>query len=291
MERMMNLGNYISDMYKSVLKDDGGLFKYTYEDVQLSIHRATDIMSKYTRLKQDLKMLKAYDEYTLCHSVHVAVLSAITGLKMGYNEYQLAELVTSALLHDIGKIQIPIKVLNKKGILSKEEFEVIKMHPQLGYEYVKRNYLNASDDMLKGIYQHHERVDGSGYPQGLIRTEIAEYSKIIAVCDVYDALTTNRPYHNAYIPSEAIEYLYGCQDLDEKIIYEFIHSIYAYPKGTCVKLSDGQRGVVIRNHREYPCRPVLNLQNGAKCNLLEDKYLNVTIIGVLKSKEDIYYLV
>ena len=227
-----------------------------------------------------------------------------TGISLRMSERQLHDLGMAGLLHDIGKMTIPVSILNKPGKLTDEEYEIMKSHPINAAELLK-NYV--SNDIVRAIEGHHEKLDGSGYPYGRKGDNIHYYSKILAICDVYDALTSDRPYRKAAFPNEVIEYIMGCGDthFDHEILSHFIKIIVAYPVGTFVKLSDDMLAVVVKNYPENIMRPVIRIINadgtvGEDIDLLYDnEYMNITIVdmgydyescglsGVLKSTYDI----
>lgn len=177
----------------------------------------------------DLVDIRAIDDYTFGHCVNVCILSLITGICLGYDRKKLIDLGTGAILHDIGKTLIPLQILNKPSKLEPTEYEEIKKHTVYGYKILK-NVLNKKDDTLDIVLSHHERFDGKGYPNGLVGKEIHEYSRIVAVADVYDALTSNRVYRKKTKNKEAIEYLYTMKysQFDEKIVDVFVHNVALY---------------------------------------------------------------
>lgn len=235
--------------------------------------------------------LKVFDEYTYYHSVNVAVLSAVLGTAFGLNKDQLINLGIGAMLHDIGKMFIDKEILNKPGKLTKEEYEIIKNHTTMGYKYLKSSF-----NMLPTIYisclQHHERYDGKGYPNNVKGEKISLYGRIVAICDVYDSLVSKRPYRDAYLPSEAIEYMMANSGgyFDHKLVKLFVKKIAPYPLGTTVTLSNGLIGIVFENYEDACMRPKLKIIRDEKdcevepyeLNLRKDHNLrNVTIIEVL----------
>lgn len=154
------------------------------------------IQSKF--MKYFLQNISTADSYTAEHSINTCFFSIVIGKLLGYREKDLHTIGMGALLHDIGKIRIPKEILNKKGRLSDDEMTVVKKHPILGYDIVRRKiFQNAKPEVLTIILQHHERCDGSGYPNGLTRQDIHPFSLIVATADVFDAVTTNRVYQKA----------------------------------------------------------------------------------------------
>lgn len=200
--------------------------------------------------------LKFFDEYTYQHSVNVGILAMVIGVAYGLKKQDIYNLGLSALLHDIGKVFIDKDILNKPGRLTDEEYEIMKKHPKLGYEYLKNNF-HLPTLVNLGSLDHHEKVDGTGYPNGKVGDEISLFGKIISLVDVYDALTSERPYRSALLPSEAVEYLMGGTDtyFDHEIIKIFTTVVAPYPLGTCIKLSNGYSGIVVENFPYASLRP------------------------------------
>ncbi len=193
----------------------------------------------------NLMDIKTFDGYTFSHSVNVCILSLIIGIKLKLGQAELQELGVGALLHDIGKVLIPTEILNKKASLSNDEFEVIKRHSKLGYDILK-NIPGISDKSALVALNHHERCDGKGYPMALHKEEIHLYSKIVAVTDIFDALTSDRIYRKKMGTFNAINYLESINNmlLDSQILGCFLNVIPPYPIGTEVTLSSGEKGIV-----------------------------------------------
>jgi HD-GYP domain-containing protein (c-di-GMP phosphodiesterase class II) len=243
--------------------------------------------------------LKVFDDYTYYHSVNVAILSLILGVALNYTRSELFKLGLSALLHDIGKVFIDKNIIEKQGKLTNEEFDEIKKHPLFGYNYLK-DKLDIPTKSFLGALQHHEKFDGSGYPEHMKGMDISVFGRLIAVADVYDALTSDRPYRSAMLPSEAMEYIMGGAGtlFDPEYVFLFTRKVAAYPLGTCVKLSNGVTGIVVENYEDCCMRPKLkvisnatqnnneNLSNSAEnvfINLKEDRNArNVIISDIIK---------
>jgi putative nucleotidyltransferase with HDIG domain len=245
-----------------------------------------DILSK-EEIIINLIDLKSYDDYTYRHSLCVAILSVTTGITLNLNEHMLTEIAMCALLHDLGKMMIPVEITNKPDLLTPEEYSIMKMHPSIAAEQLRKLHI-VSEAVIKGVECHHEKFDGTGYPHGLKGDQIPLYAKILAVADVYDALTSTRSYRRACFPNEAIEYIMGCVDMhfDYDIIKAFLKNIAAYPIGTFVSLSDGNLAIVVRNLQINPLRPVIRIiyPDGTTSNNIDlsqnVKYTNVTIVGM-----------
>ena len=204
--------------------------------------------------------LKFYDDYTFFHSVNVAVLSIIIGEAYGLGRSDLLNLGLSAILHDIGKMFIDKDLLNKPGKLTNEEYELIKQHPRFGYNFLKESYEIATN-VYVAVLQHHERYDGLGYPFGKKATEILLNARIICMTDVYDALTSARPYREPLLPSEAMEYVManGGSMFDLNLTRIFAKKVAPFPVGTYVRLSSGQTGIVMENYEDACMRPLIKL--------------------------------
>ena len=228
--------------------------------IRNSVYKIIDELMEFKDIMINLQDLKSNDQYTFGHSVNVCVLSLITGISMEYDEEKLRELGIGAMLHDVGKIRIPSKILNKPGSLTKEEFNIVKKHTSYGYEVLKRS-MELSTYASYLALTHHERFDGEGYPLGLRGEEIHEFSRIVSVADVYDAMTSDRVYKKRVNINEAVEYLIGMGDhqFDYNIVKYFIEHITIYPPGTCVLLNDGRKAIVMDVNKKYPNRTILRI--------------------------------
>ena len=243
----------------------------------------------------DMMEIKGYDNYTYSHSLNVGLLSILLAHEIGITRNQLEDLALCALMHDVGKIDIPIEIINKTGPITDSEFAVIKTHPEKGVERLRKCY-NISREVLQGIQSHHEKIDGTGYPFGTKSTSISLFGRILAVADVYDALTSHRSYRKAWRPSEAIEYILAGADtqFDYNIVQVFMRIVCAYPTGTIVRLSDESMAVVVKNRSENVLRPRVRLiedsalgEKGTEIDLLEDSgAFHLTIVAVFGGAED-----
>lgn len=204
--------------------------------------------------------LRTYDDYTYSHSLNVGILSVVVGISLGLTKPQLHQLATGALLHDTGKMFIDKSILNKPARLTPEEFEEIKTHSERGYFYLCKNMDIANESKIISL-QHHEQYGGSGYPLALAKEDIHLYSRIVGVVDVFDALTADRPYRKAMLPSDALEYIMGGYNLmfDPDVVKALTKKVAPYPVGTCVRLSTDEVGIVVQNHEYASLRPVIKL--------------------------------
>lgn len=207
-----------------------------------------------------LTQLKSRDEYTAIHSLNVCVLSLTFGRSLGLKGDELNKLGLGALLHDIGKMQVPLEILNKPGKLTVEEFKIMKSHPQKGYQMLLSDD-TLSSDVLSIVKSHHERVSGKGYPDNLSESNISYYTKIVSITDVYDAITSDRVYHDGMTPHEALKRLYEWMpdNFDTKLMQAFIRTIGIYPVGSVVELKTGHIGLVVKLTDTHRLKPVVML--------------------------------
>lgn len=247
-------------------------------------------ISKLKRISVDMLDLRSFDDYTYHHSVNVAIYAVAVATRMRLPEERIQELAVAALCHDLGKSKIDPNIINKKGRLEDEEFELIKKHPQLGYDILYKSF-NISSPARQAVLCHHENENGSGYPNGMVGDEIPLYAKIIHAVDVYDALTSRRPYKGPYSPADALEYVQNGVNIlfDAKVVEAMKSVIPAYPPGMDVTLSTGEKAVVTA-HTNNALRPRVKIyDSGKEVDLsMNPKYSNVFIIdsGFYKEEEE-----
>ena len=231
-------------------------------------------------LAVDVSALKVSDEYTFKHSVDVASMGMIIAKNRGLSAREVQQIGVSGLLHDLGKSKIPNEILNKPGRLTDAEFEVMKTHPVLGYNMIKdKPDLSAATKL--GVLQHHEKMNGNGYPLKLQGDQITPFARILSVADIYDALVTERPYKDAFSPRDAVEMIMAMTgDLDIHMIQSFLNSVILYPVDSIVKLSTGEFAKIVQNIPGYPTRPtVITLNHGQTYALASDiKCASIIII-------------
>ncbi len=229
--------------------------------------------------------LKVFDDYTYSHSVNVAILSIIIGIAYKLDRKELYKLGLGALLHDIGKVFVPKEIVNKPSNLTSEEFEQMKEHSLKGYEYIKESLEIPAASCIVTL-SHHEKYNGTGYPNNKKGKEISLHGRIVSIADVYDAFTSNRPYRKAREPFEAIEYIMGNtgESFDPELVNIFVRKIAPYPVGTCVNLSNGMIAIVIENNKHNCLRPKVRTINQTKeqvYDLYNDRSLfDITITGM-----------
>ncbi|SNR98073.1 HDIG domain-containing protein [Humidesulfovibrio mexicanus] len=209
--------------------------------------------------------LRGFDEYTYTHSINVSLLAILFGRQLGLERPQLLTLGLAGMYHDVGKARIPEAVLNKPGKLSEAEFQLMKTHPLEGYK-IMANQPELAPEILRAVVEHHERHDGSGYPRGLTGDDIGLFSRIIAVVDVYDALTSRRVYKDAMAPAKALGMMYQWRDKDfpHHAIESFIRCVGVYPVGSFVRLSGGEYGIVASVNPLRPTKPEVKVVMDAK---------------------------
>jgi putative nucleotidyltransferase with HDIG domain len=204
--------------------------------------------------------LRVYDEYTYAHSANVMSLSLLMGVTLGYPPAQLRVLGIGALLHDIGKNQIPDFILNKPAKLTEAEFNVMKSHPEKGLRLIE-NYRWATPEIKAIVMHHHEKWAGGGYPYNLKGTNIPEMARVVAVCDVWDALISNRVYKKGMPPERAYKIILEGMDthFERRMVWAFQHFIVPYPKNALVVLNSGEVAKVVEVNREACQLPVVEL--------------------------------
>ena len=220
-----------------------------------------------------LARLKTQDDYSYMHSVAVCALMVALGQELGLDEAGCREAGLAGLLHDLGKVAVPLEILNKPGKLTDEEFAIVRTHPVRGYEMLTEAR-GASEAAMDVCLHHHERADGRGYPHGLQGEVLSPLARMAAVCDVYDAITSNRPYKAGWDPAESIARMASWKgQFDDDVFRGFVRSLGIYPNGALVRLQSRRLALVIEQHpsaltepvvkafydadRELPIKPVL----------------------------------
>jgi len=209
------------------------------------VEEVTDSVSRNPSALISLARLKTKDDYTYMHSVAVCALMVSLARHLGMSGQQQREAGLAGLLHDVGKMAMPLEVLNKPGQLTDAEFDVMRTHPVRGYEMLREGS-GVPESALDVALRHHEKVDGSGYPGKLKGEEISQLARMGAVCDVYDAITSTRPYKSPWDPAGSIQRMaQWTGHFDAAIFQAFVKSVGIYPVGTLVRLHSGRLAVVV----------------------------------------------
>lgn len=229
-------------------------------DFKQVINNVVDEVLYNKDVQVSLNDISAADEYTLAHSVSTTVYSLVLARKLNYSKSMLEKLAIGTLLHDVGKTVLDKGVVFKKERLNEAEYEHVREHARLGYEILRKSSAITELSRLIAL-THHERIDGSGYPSGITGEEMHEFSKIAAIADVYDALTSDRCYRKKWPAHKAAEYLIQCAgtQFDTRLVSMFIKEIALFPNGSLVRLSDHSLGLVERQNKGTPLRPVVRV--------------------------------
>jgi len=215
-----------------------------------------------------LARLKTSDDYTFMHSVAVCALMVSLGRQLGLSEADCREAGLAGLVHDLGKALMPLDVLNKPGALTPEEFAIMKSRPEAGHRMLLEGK-GVGQVPLDVCLHHHEKVNGKGYPHGLAGDEISLFARMGAVCDVYDAITSNRPYKAGWDPADSIQKMaQWAKDghFDERIFQAFVKSIGIYPTGSLVKLKSGRLAIVVEQGTASLLKPVVKVFYSTKAS-------------------------
>ncbi len=232
-------------------------------DMTESVFRNPDALTSLSRLKQ-------FDEYTFYHSVNTSLLAMSLGRHLQLERSALHQVGVGTLLHDIGKTRIPSEILNKPGRFEPHEMEIMKQHVMRGVE-VLASTTGLGDSYLRPALEHHERIDGTGYPYQRGRDQLSQFGLMAAVVDIYDAITSDRCYHKGRSAHEALQFLYRLSldgHLDATLVQQFIHVVGVYPVGSVVDLNTGETGIVKKVNHHAPLAPLVLLVKNAGNTLL-----------------------
>lgn len=268
--RTENLKKQILDISEGNKVDLGELFSIS-DGLISSIDSKSDLFSF-------INNLESFDDVTYTHSVNVSLIAYTLGKWLGYDDEQLKEITVAGLLHDIGKTKISKEILDKPNRLTDDEYEEIKKHPVYSFKIIEDQDLPYNVKMA--ILMHHERYDGSGYPLGVKNEQISDYGKIIAIADIYDAMTSNRSYRGKHCPFEVIEHLEDkyLGKLDTKFLMTFLHNIAYCYLGRWVQLSTGEEAKIVFINKQKPSKPMVQVDNvmidlGVEQNICIEKIL------------------
>lgn len=246
------------------------------EKIVNSVFRNKDALLSLTRIKDR-------DQYTFMHSVSVSGLMASFALDRGMERERIRQVVMGGLLHDVGKMKVPLEILNKPGQLTDEEFKIMRGHVQLGLD-VLSGMPGLTRDAMDVVAMHHERIDGTGYPKGLKGDEISEVGQMSTIIDVYDALTSVRCYKDAWEPSATLKKLLEWSGtlFNKELVSNYIRCLGIYPVGSLVQLKSGLVGIVMEQNEKDLLRPDLRLIYNSRF----EKYVQIKNVQLRKMSED-----
>ncbi|KAB3535520.1 HD-GYP domain-containing protein [Alkaliphilus pronyensis] len=259
----------IVEEYTQLVKEMKGVFsniarggKLESNDIQSIANKLLNSSENICKIVEALHKFDNIDEYTYRHSINVALYSMFIGKWLGLEKKEIMHVIEASILHDIGKAKIPKEILNKKEALSKEEFDIIKEHATIGYNIIEE-YSWLDYKVKQGVLQHHEREDGSGYPYGHKGEKICLYAKIIAVADIYDALTSERAYKPRKTPFDSFEEIIniGYNKLDIAVVRTFLNNIASFYSGTKVRLNNEEVGEIIYLPPNNIISPVIKVKD------------------------------
>lgn len=247
------------------------------DEINQSIERNAGALLSIVRLK-------TADDYTYLHSVAVCALMTSLGQRLGLEGEELHQVGLGGLLHDVGKMGMPMDVLNKPGKLTDDEFTIIKSHPVHGWDILKAAQVTEAIP-LDVCLHHHEKTDGSGYPERLSGEQISLHARMGAVCDVYDAITSDRPYKRGWDPAESIKRMAEWRNghFDEKIFQAFVRTIGIYPTGALVRLKSGRLAVVTDQSEKSLLTPKVKVFFSTKSN----GPIKMEIVDISRSQDSI----
>jgi HD-GYP domain-containing protein (c-di-GMP phosphodiesterase class II) len=244
------------------------------DDIAASVDRNLGALISLVRLKNK-------DEYTYMHSVAVCALMVALAKELNLPEAQIKQAGLAGLLHDLGKAGIPMDVLNKPGALSDEEFKLVKLHPERGHELLLQAAI-LDEVVLDVCLHHHEKVNGAGYPHKLQANEISLFAKMGAVCDVYDAITSNRPYKDGWEPGVSLQRMAQWKEhFDDGVFKAFVKSVGIYPIGSMVMLKSGRLAVVVDQTPKSLLMPLIKVFFSTKSK----SRIKIELVDLSKSHE------
>lgn len=235
----------------------------------------TSIMSNASAMFW-LTRIRHEDAYTAEHCLRVGILAITFGRFLDFPEKDLQTLGMCGMLHDVGKMKIPADVLNKPGALSPEEWQLMKQHPELGHELLDSQH-DLDPVILDATLSHHERLDGTGYPNGVSGLNISLFARIVSIVDAYDAMTSDRPYMRGRTTAEALNILYKCSgnQFDGSLVEVFIRMIGIYPSGSLVELDNGDVAVVVSSRPNQKLLPVVEVVRDREGNPCQPRVIDL----------------
>jgi HD-GYP domain-containing protein (c-di-GMP phosphodiesterase class II) len=233
-----------------------------------------------------ISKLRTQDDYTFLHCINVATTAVIFAKHLGYEDTALHTVGLAGFFHDLGKMEIPLEILNSPRRLTEKEFAVMRNHPTIGYKHLK-NIPDLSDLVIRGALEHHERINGKGYPDGKKGDEIGPAGKILAIVDVYDALSSRRVYKDPMAPHSSLGLLYCMrgEDFVPELVERFIQCVGIYPPGSLVQLNDHCLAVVAQVDPAEPLRPQLVIVRDPDGRIAPHTMIDLKIHKTLQIKQ------
>ena len=272
----------IQDVFSKTEEDD--MLQPEERLIRLVVENVVDDVLADENVMYNMIDIRTFNDYTYFHSMNVGVLAGILGAKMDLPEDELADLVTAAFLHDIGKVFVSKDLFHAERRLNPVEQEEMKSHSQLGYEYLCKKF-SFSDRVNLAVYQHHEWYNGQGYPNHCKGKELIRNARILRAADQYDTMTSKMPYRPPYQPADVMEYIMARtgMEFDPQVVTVMASQFCIYPIGSEVVLSDGRHAIVVENHIGFIGRPTIRLvETGEEINLRGDRSAyNITITQLL----------
>ncbi len=284
------------EIYKRVCKRIKRIYEHLAIQRELLMDELGYIISKKSldklcdgakAVSQIHNMTRDPNDYLTNHVVHVGILSGLMGKWLNMPFEQMQDLATAGFLHDVGMMKIPPNISTKEGKLTSEEWQKMQRHPEFSFDMLKNGPLKKKKDILEGVWQHHERCDGSGYQNRLVKDQINPYGRILAILDIYDAMASNRSYATRKSPFDVVKVLYDDVldgKLDAEYAIPFIKQLYRCLNGNWVSLSDGQRAKIVYLNDSNPSSlPIVQTLAGQFVDLNRTK--NITVAHILTAGE------
>lgn len=252
-----------------IIKSSDGLVDEMLAEIESVLEKSRNPL----HLLEMMQCMRGYDDLTYTHSINVALISNVIGTWMNLGHDDIETLMIAGMLHDIGKLRIPPEIIQKPGRLTDQEYEIVKKHPQYGYDILSTKNLNPKIKLV--ALQHHERYDGKGYPYGLKGNEIDLFSGIVAIADVYDAMTADRVYRKGICPFPVLEHMELQKELYEPgALFKFIERTVEAYINTEVLLSNGEVGRVVLLNKSFLSRPIV-ISDDKTYDLSKDFHLQI----------------
>lgn len=259
-EPLMEEYNKIADQINKVFNDVKNGEKLNAEEITTGIKGFVQEIIKERDILTQMRLLKRDDNYIFNHSLAVSALAASLGKWMNYSQKEILELSIVGLFHDIGKLKIDDEIINKPADLTEKEYEILRKHPFYGSQILSASG-KFSEDIILGVLQHHEKIDGSGYPNKVTGDRIHKYARVVSICNVYHYLTSRRIYNDKESPLKVADYIRrgSFSFLDPHMTQVFLKNIATFYVGNKVVLSTGEIGIIVYIHPQDKTRPVVKV--------------------------------